>query len=171
MIEKASNYTMNAYNKSSGSPSSELWHSSSSRKARPYLGAFLYQNFNNHERDSRWTEQKLVWIGLRMELFGHIKFSCDYLKFLTTLWSISVIDKAALPLWWFYVRKFCIIFPTRYILHDCIYICVGIIWHLHIFADKIHFWHSVKTNRQMIVQMTMSKYIRRLLFFQFKTLY
>ena len=132
MIEKASNYTMNAYNKSSGSPSSELWHSSSSRKARPYLGAFLYQNFNNHERDSRWTEQKLVWIGLRMELFGHIKFSCDYLKFLTTLWSISVIDKAALPLWWFYVRKFCIIFPTRYISTPWLYLYLC--WHHLTFA-------------------------------------
>ena len=100
---------------------------------------------------------------------GCIKFYCDYLIFDPIVIN-SVIDKAALPLWWFYVRKFCIIFPTRYILHDCIYICVGIIWHLHIFADKIHFWHSVKTNRQMIVQMTMSKYLRKLLFFQFKIL-
>ena len=41
---------------------------------------------------------------------------------------------------------------------------------IYVFADKIHFWHSVKTNRQMIVQMTMSKYLRKLLFFQFKTL-
>ena len=37
MIEKASNYTMNALNKSS-----ELCHSSSGHKARPHIGAFLY---------------------------------------------------------------------------------------------------------------------------------
>ena len=43
MIEKASNYTMNALKKSS-----ELWHSSSSRKARPRIGAFLYKNFSDH---------------------------------------------------------------------------------------------------------------------------
>ena len=44
MIEKASYYTMNALNKSS-----ELWHNSSSgRKARPHIGAFLYKNFTNH---------------------------------------------------------------------------------------------------------------------------
>ena len=28
--------------------SSELWHSSSNRKARPHIGAFLYKNSNNH---------------------------------------------------------------------------------------------------------------------------
>ena len=39
MIEKASN----ALNKSS-----ELWHSSSGRKARPLIGAFLYKNSNDH---------------------------------------------------------------------------------------------------------------------------
>ena len=43
MIEKASNYTMNALNKSS-----DLWHSSSGHKARPHIGAFLYLNFNDY---------------------------------------------------------------------------------------------------------------------------
>ena len=43
MIEKASNYTMNALNKSS-----ELWHSSSGRKVRPHIGAFLYKNSSDH---------------------------------------------------------------------------------------------------------------------------
>ena len=47
MIEKASNYTMNALKKSSG-----LWHSSSGRKARPRIVTFLYKNSSDHE--FRW---------------------------------------------------------------------------------------------------------------------
>ena len=57
MIEKASNYTMNALNKSS-----ELWHSSS-------IGAFLYKNFSDHgladlsKIDSKinFTEIQALW--------------------------------------------------------------------------------------------------------------
>ena len=46
MIKKALNYTMNAVKKS------ELWHSSSGRKARPHIGAFLYKNSRDHGQKS-----------------------------------------------------------------------------------------------------------------------
>ena len=43
MIEKASIYTMNALNKSS-----ELWHTSVNRKARPVVEGEHYKNWNDH---------------------------------------------------------------------------------------------------------------------------
>ena len=43
MIEKASIYTMNALNKSS-----ELWHTSVNRKARPVVEGEHVKSWNNH---------------------------------------------------------------------------------------------------------------------------
>ena len=43
MIEKASNYTMNALNKSS-----ELWHTSVNRKARPVVEGEHDKSWNDH---------------------------------------------------------------------------------------------------------------------------
>ena len=44
MIEKASIYTMNALNKSS-----ELWHTSVNRKARPVVEGEHDKSWNDHE--------------------------------------------------------------------------------------------------------------------------
>ena len=43
MIKKALNYTMNAYNKSS-----ELWHTSVNRKARPVVEGEHDKSWNDH---------------------------------------------------------------------------------------------------------------------------
>ena len=47
MIEKASIYTMNALNKSS-----ELWHTSVNRKARPVVGGEHNKNWNDHVQNT-----------------------------------------------------------------------------------------------------------------------
>ena len=44
MIEKASIYTMNALNKSS-----ELWHTSANRKARPVVEGEQLKSWNDHD--------------------------------------------------------------------------------------------------------------------------
>ena len=53
MIEKASIYTMNALNKSS-----ELWHTSVNRKARPVVEGEYDKSWNDH---GRYCLYEAVW--------------------------------------------------------------------------------------------------------------
>ena len=81
MIEKASNYTMNALNKSS-----ELWHSISGRKARPYRSVSVKKTSSDHEfthapfkvcsSNFRSRTFLLLWLYYRFfeEFFSYCKF-------------------------------------------------------------------------------------------------
>ena len=60
MIEKASIYTMNALNKSS-----ELWHTSVNRKARPVVEGEHDKSWNDHDLPRKVIFMSLTFVGNR----------------------------------------------------------------------------------------------------------
>ena len=65
MIEKASIYTMNALNKSS-----ELWHTSVNRKARPVVEGEHDKSWNDHALTYQISVKQILLIFQKM--FTHI---------------------------------------------------------------------------------------------------